>query len=297
VTKRRTILLYTLLLLTAASLGYYYGLYSHEPTYEGRTCRGWLIFNYTGGDKNDEAPQAIRELGTNAIPTLLTMLRAETNSAFLLQCRALCDKIDFFKGPLLAWEENLLAARGFGCLGSEATNAIPDLIAMYRQTNSPRLQAEALSVLSGITPTQQSTALMKEALTSSNVDLRLTAYLHFAERNQDNATPLLITALSDPSRQVQSMAAYQLQRFGTNAITAVPALLPLVATITNKNGYFDNFAAKALRTIDPETAAKVLPPKFTPPIPPPFQPSDLKMIRGIRIDSTPPTSTLIPTNK
>jgi hypothetical protein len=282
VTKRRTIFLSTLLLLATAALGFYFVIRPHEPTYEGRTCRDWLLLAYRNHDREIDAHQAIQELGTNAIPTLLEMLRAETDTS-----------------QVMDWNENLLVERAFAWLGADATNAIPDLIAMYRPNNSPMRQKEALSVLSRITQTRQSTALMQEALTNSRAALREIAYVHFADRDKAAAIPLLITALSDRSENIQAMAAYRLQQFGTNAIAAVPALLPLAATITNKNenGYSDNFAAAALRTIDPETAAKVLPPKFIPPAPS-FLPSGAPNLHpGMRHRFIPVAPVPIRTNK
>jgi HEAT repeat protein len=276
VTKRRPILLLTLLLLAAAALGFYYVIRPHESTYQHRTVRSWLIWRRTEhGDYDvevrEKAEAALRHLGTNAIPPLLQMLRLETNSAFRLKCRAVCDKISFVKGPLLAQDENDLAQIGLHMLGDAVTNAIPELIGMCRQTNSTRLQYNAYHALDTIAPNPDSTAFLREGLTNSDVTIRRIAYDHFTRPNQPERLSILIEQLKDASPSVRNDAAYALRLMRGAAKPAVPFLVPLAGVISNQyssGAYWYNPAGEALHAIDPETAAKVLPPPFDSSSPP-----------------------------
>jgi HEAT repeats len=279
VTKRPAILLF-ILLLAGAALGFYYVIHPHEPTYKGRTARSWLIWCYYTHNWEDDTQvyekteAALRHLGTNAIPPLLQLLRAENNSTFRLRCRALWHKVSFVKGPLLAEEENDLARNGFLMLGDAATNAVTELIKICRQTNSTRLQYDAYEVLNTITSTPESTALLREALTNSHDTIRVLAYEYFTRTNQPERLQLLIEGLNDPSRRVQRFATFQLQSMKEVAKPAVPFLVPLAGVISNNyrsDAYSYNPAAAALHDIDPETAAKVLPPPFDWSSPPAFR--------------------------
>src|SRR5580698_7244640 len=104
-----------------------------EPVYNGKPLSYWLqgfgnVSKNTTLPNDGEATAAIRQIGTNAIPTLLRMLRAHDSP---------------FKSRFLKWAYhyrfvrlryqsagnlNMEALRGFSELGPAATDAIPDLI-------------------------------------------------------------------------------------------------------------------------------------------------------------------------
>src|SRR5271165_6385675 len=57
-----------------------------EPAYQGKALRYWLKgYRVAAEEWNESTPQkadeAVRHLGTNAIPTLLTMLRARDSAS------------------------------------------------------------------------------------------------------------------------------------------------------------------------------------------------------------------------
>ena len=50
---------------------------NHEPTYHDRSLGDWLVglTNYNGDDDTDQAAEAVRNIGTNAIPYLVQYTR------------------------------------------------------------------------------------------------------------------------------------------------------------------------------------------------------------------------------
>jgi HEAT repeat protein len=69
----------------------------------------------------------------------------------------------------------------------------------------------------------------------------------------DQVVPVLTDALHDPTNLVQIRAALGLGNFGPAAKTAVPAL---VKSLKGAGPNVGEWAAKALKAIDPEAAAK-----------------------------------------
>jgi hypothetical protein len=111
-----------------------------EPAYRGRRLVYWLgyyfppptFMNGGGGFANPEAVEAIRQIGTNGIPTLLRLAAAH-DSALKLDLVRLAAKQHLIRIPFTsAWEKNRLATLGFSALGAAASNAMPALIG--RQT-------------------------------------------------------------------------------------------------------------------------------------------------------------------
>ncbi|MDB6112122.1 MAG: hypothetical protein JWR69_3872 [Pedosphaera sp.] len=245
--------------LTVAVVNYV--KYRHEPEYHGKQLSVWLtegaIAWSEGGDEaTGPAKEAVRHMGTNALPALLRMVRA-ANSPFTLKWQALANKTRFIPSPNLAENENSLAWQGFKWVGADATNAIPALIDIYHQNLSPTSQHAAFGILLEIAPKPELTALVKEAFTNRYDVVRMHAMWELTPTNQPEiSVPILITCLSDPSRRVQTLAASKLRQFGTNALSAVPALVPLAVRGTTNSFY--NSARVALLHIDPATAAKVL---------------------------------------
>ncbi|EEF59227.1 HEAT repeat domain-containing protein, partial [Pedosphaera parvula] len=87
--------------------------------------------------------------------------------------------------------------------------------------------------------------------------VRLKALCELTPTNTpETSVPLLIQGLADPSPMNRSIVASKLCKFGTNALPAVPALVPLAAMSATNPGYGP--ARHALIVLDRATAAKVL---------------------------------------
>src|SRR5436190_15403296 len=52
-----------------------------EPIYQGRTLKGWLAeLEDKSSQRREEAKAALHEIGSNAVPTLLTIVRSKDSS-------------------------------------------------------------------------------------------------------------------------------------------------------------------------------------------------------------------------
>ena len=112
-----------------------------EPVYEGKPLSYWLesygpIMVATNRSQR-EADAAVRQAGTNALPTLLRMLRAR-NSSMTLKLVELVQQQHFvaihFLFPRL--DRNYQAQVGFRILRADASNAVPALIKILEEKRS-----------------------------------------------------------------------------------------------------------------------------------------------------------------
>ena len=160
--KRKRIFLIVLLVLVICGLGLVLFL-SHEPpepTYHGKPLSAWLESYFGGGSvigawPNPETDEAIRQIGTNAIPTMLKMLKAR-DSKWKFALAELSRKQDFvrIKLPLSWWGSyvpTITAAQGFVALGATASNAVPQLIEIFRK-NAPQSQLCSVIALGSVGP-------------------------------------------------------------------------------------------------------------------------------------------------
>jgi hypothetical protein len=102
-----------------------------EPSYRGKPLSFWLLRAEAAEvlDPKDpkfiECREAIRGIGTNAIPMLLRILRAK-DSASKKAVLKLVEKQNFVRIPLRGDEEQKGKAQaGFYLLGELASNAVP----------------------------------------------------------------------------------------------------------------------------------------------------------------------------
>jgi hypothetical protein len=256
--KNRTVIVTLLVLAIGTVAMLYYLKHLGEPRYHGKRLRVWLAEGvrkwYESGDEACKpSREAVRHMGTNAIPTLLRMLRA-TDSPLNLKLVALADKIEFIPRPDTASDEHYLASWGFGWLGSDASNAIPALTDIYHQ-NILESSPIAYGILLDMAPPLERTVLVNEGQTNRYDYVRKLALWQLTPTNTPEVSvPLLIKALADPSPMIQSMAVSKLHFFGTNALPAVPALVPIAIG----SGLGSTSAKSLLCKLDPETAVKAL---------------------------------------
>src|SRR5579872_4898885 len=87
-----------LIVLFAAILGGFAWdvLRQREPVYQGKPLSVWLEGYERGGWARQNADEAVRQAGTNAIPTLLRMLQ-EKDSPMMLKLVALARRQHFIK--------------------------------------------------------------------------------------------------------------------------------------------------------------------------------------------------------
>src|SRR5262249_986498 len=104
-----------------------------EPSYQGVLLSSWLSRAAEKGFYQDDPEivrcrDAIRAIGTNAVPMLLRILRTK-DSALKRKAMDLVERQHFVKVPIRSDEEQKQNAEAdFYLLGEFATNAIPALI-------------------------------------------------------------------------------------------------------------------------------------------------------------------------
>ena len=134
----------------------------HEPSYENKSLSDWLV---AYGEANrfyprpHTADEAIRHIGSNAVPYLLTWLQYE-DSLWLRRCAFTLNQAPAgFRCPatnIAAWIESNQIRRykrygvaiwGFGIIGSDAQSAVPTLAAMAVDYKRPLVAMRAVRVL------------------------------------------------------------------------------------------------------------------------------------------------------
>jgi HEAT repeat protein len=199
------------------------------------------------------ADQALHSLGSNALPTLLSMIRANDSALtakFLIfaQRQHLITFTHVFAG-----QKNWSAASAFSELGPEAEDAIPALIQIYNQKISWSSQAAAAFALGTIgPPAKKAVPDLLKGLRSAVGPARTQTILALGNicADTDTALPTLVALLRDPDSSVQYAATAALGM--CRARKAIPTLLPL---LDDPNYNVQNGARVALRQINSSDAA------------------------------------------
>jgi len=99
-----------------------------EPAYQGKGLSVWLRELDTWPGKSSEpATKAIREIGTNALPCLITALQAE-DSVLKVKLAKLLGQQNLIRFRFRFADENSdTAFKALLILGSTASNAIPEI--------------------------------------------------------------------------------------------------------------------------------------------------------------------------
>jgi len=228
---------------------------SSEPAFKNKRLSDWLK-SYDPRiliNNKDEVDDTVRHIGTNAIPTLLNMLRAR--DSIVAPAVKWAEKKDWV-WVSLAEEKHVEAARGFEVLGASANGAVPALIEIYNQNNASESRAAVAYSLGFIgVASQKAIPQLIEGATNTDKILRSTAVRSLGQiKSQPGiVVPVLMVALNDSDQFVRYMAAEALGAFGTNAMQAVPAL---IASYNNPASRIAKTAAIALKAIDPDAASK-----------------------------------------
>ncbi len=241
-----------------------------EPVYRGKTLTLWLqTYNPSapagrGSPEWNETDEAVRYIGTNAIPILLQMLRAK-DSNLKLRLAALAQKQRVIKVHFVpAAVRNMEASRAFIVLGDRAKDAVPDLMKIYNESNSIESLSAIEDAFSWIGPAAKpAIPLLLRAATNANNGVRANALWALGEIHAEpqSCVPELIRALGDSDGWVRTSAAHALGMFGTDAQSAVPALMqltnfPTVLTAFPVMGSQVSLEAhNALRKINPLAAS------------------------------------------
>lgn len=244
-----------------------------EPYYDGKPLSDWLLAR-----PDVEQQNAISQMGTNAIPTLLEILGATERTAKRVAARLDNKGLQQFVSTddFKIEEFQAYAIRGFAILGTNAEPAIPQMVKLLKNENTSFNAAQALAVVgpkgfaaltnSMSSPTRDSsmlalaekddsdpktvTQLLINALNDESPEIRANAADSLRDRDPAMAIPALTKALDDKSSSVRWWAASALGSYG---VAAKGASEKIFAIYTNAP---DQLIFEALGKVDPEMAGK-----------------------------------------
>jgi hypothetical protein len=193
-----------------------------EPEYQGRKLSEWLEpYNDVGDDEARVA--AIKHIGTNALPFLLSWMQyepppwRESIYRHLYKLPKIARKDLTYRVLLGKGELRLRAVvRGFEALGPEAAPAVPELARILSRTKSTGTGYRATFALASI---------------------------------GEEGLPALTNALADPHCANRYYAAEAIGSIGDKARAAVPALL---LVLNDPDPVVRDAATLALRQVAPE---------------------------------------------
>jgi hypothetical protein len=258
--RKRVQIAFAVLLVILAGVSAWLGLREREPVYEGKPLSYWVYeANGTSVPEARKAAQVLRQAGTNAMPTLLRMLR-KRDSAFVDQLVALARKQHVVQVRHISSRyRNFVVPRAFVRLGADAKDAVPELIGIFDQHISEESQAGIADILSSIGPAaREAIPSLLRAATNQNpsVHVCVISALSAIHAKPESLVPLLTKCLSEPDAAVNRFAISGLQAFASEAQPAVPALVEFFSA--RRDGNFDkSCAGNALKAIDPDAAARV----------------------------------------
>ncbi len=239
--KRRLLVVLPAVLLVAAL----YAIFrpQPEPSYQGRSLRTWLAdfdkdlarnprwglapFLIQDVKRLDQkAVEAIRQIGTNALPFLLSWIRYEA-PAWNTKLKGLLKKAGISWSPGLDKERRAARAQvAFEILGPRAKAAIPELTRVTddsRPSIPARRAILALSCL-GEAAVPPLVSLITNETRHHELRLRALESMAWMGTNARAAVPALIQCLKDPDRGIRSLAASDLGQLKSEPELVVPAL-------------------------------------------------------------------------
>ena len=240
-------------LLTAAWLG---SARTREPAVRGRPLTHWLrqyeASRIPGGDARalalrDQARAAVRELGTNAVPFLLALLRAHDTPA----CAPVAKVLHGLGLRGAPWEpaaaRNAEGADGFEILRGGAAAATDALAGILDEGISVQSQVYAAESLGAIGPgAGAAVPALARALTNASPSVRL---FGLAALNSVRAAPgvrvrALVKALGDPNAAVKRYAASELARCAREEGDCAAVLAALLEDADSKTREAASWALK-----------------------------------------------------
>ena len=234
-----------------------------EPIYEGRPLSYWLIKGFIPGEGNydtdhQKAQAAMAHYGTNAVPTLLRMLRAN-DSAFKLKVIDVAGKLRLIRQrPMPAATRNLAAGEAFRELRSSGKYFVPELARIFTEKISRESQAGVLSALYCIGPdAQAATPALIRWLTNADDGIRNRTIqtLGCIRPAPEVAVPALTNSVNDSFLCARLSALNVLAGYGAGARPALPVL---TNALNDPSSHIRRAADAAIKEIDGATYARLL---------------------------------------
>jgi HEAT repeat protein len=260
--RRRRIIFATLFIAILGGFAWI-ALTPTDPVYAGKPLSYWMRAYCLTHDPDphsvpsmEEANEALRDIRTDAIPTLLRMLRVR-DSDLRFRFLALAKEQPFVKIYYVpALHLNYAATAGFNLLGAKASNSVPELIEIYKAHGSEESSAYVAYALGRIGPAaEKALPLLLPGITNKDETFRIYHLRAIGEIHAQPklAVPPIMTCLTNLSTPTRIIAIRALGEYGGDANAAVPQLLE---ALKDPNYSIRNSATNALKKIDPEAAAK-----------------------------------------
>jgi HEAT repeat protein len=264
--KKRRILLAALVIVGLGLLAWFI-LPSNqppEPVYLGKTLTAWLkegsgsVGSDVIAESEQQAAEAVGHVGTNAIPTLLYLLRVK-NLPLKTKLIQILNNQSVFKIHLSSDHDlGFQALYGFRILGTNGVGAVPGLVRIFQENISVDSQRYTIASLGAIGPSAKiAIPLVLQAATNTNCDwrVRYAAVKSIYDMHADPqiAMPVMAICLTDTNPNIRGWTCNVMGEFGTNAEPYVPALISL---LKDPDNLVRERAGMALKKIDPEAAAK-----------------------------------------
>jgi hypothetical protein len=265
--KKRPILLAVLIVVAAGGVAWLAlrPAEPQEPIYQGKRLSVWLndyeLIGHGWDDAdikkdNEKVDEVVRQIGTNAIPTLFRMLNATDSPLkklkYLAHDHGIYDIKDTDYPSALA--QTFQAELAFRALGAEAKEVVPRLIEIYDRKPPGDDRELVARILGGIGPPASNAvpSLLRTVANGGRIwsSIRALGEIH---AEPAKVVPVLKKLLKDADDEVRKESIVALQAFGADARPAVPALVEL---LTDHLDYVRKHAAQALKVIDPTAATK-----------------------------------------
>ena len=269
--------------LTLASVACFLFL-PREPRFQGKALSAWLEDYGQSRQKNQEIDEAVRQMGSEALPWLVERLERK-DSALKLKFVDVAKRLRFIKIRFMPAEEHRKrAAWAMLALGKEAKPVLPELVRLLDDTQTVAWATAAISGLGwDAVPVlarqmtnrddqvrrfvssmllklclqpgaenhrEEVVPLLLQNLSDSDYTIRSAAAGALSSiADPSTAIPALMVNLRDTNNYVRAMTAQALGRFGTNAAAAAPTLLELSRS---QDTFLRDRAVEALKRITPE---------------------------------------------
>lgn len=203
---------------------------SDEPMYQGRALSGWLSIYASHGDDVEsssemtEAENAVRNIGTNAIPYLLSWVRYESPIWRDKLRRRFTDSPsiqNLIEGSAHRKAGNSI--HGFKIVGTNAVSAVPELTVLMCDTNSPMASKRAVLALSGlgVEGFEALASVLSDPQKPNRFRIIWSLRNSAFQVGTNKCLPPLIKALSDQDRLVRISATNVLLSMAPEALTNV----------------------------------------------------------------------------
>lgn len=236
--KRTVIPLCVLFLSFGLCIWLLTGSLDNEPSFRGKKLSQWIREYRIGAtpEARREAEDAVRTMGTNALPTLLRWIQQRDSlvreKTFQLVRRLPGNKADLRR----AIHNRGLAGYGFHILGSEASSATSVLTRLLENDASAIDFSTDLMVAESAVAALQEIGIpaiptLAQALTNRHQSVRKAAAQALGQfgRAASNVVPALVGSLSDTNAEMRLFAVRSLGQIGTDENVVVPRLIKILS--------------------------------------------------------------------